>query len=68
MKFLVDAQLPPGLCGWLEDRGHAAVHVGDLADEALREKGWRCGYGMRHFKLCIPTCMGHNANIESLFL
>ena len=27
MKFLVDAQLPPGLCRWLEARGHSAVHV-----------------------------------------
>lgn len=27
MKFLVDAQLPPALCGWLRERGHEAVHV-----------------------------------------
>ena len=27
MKFLVDAQLPPALCRWLEQRGHQAVHV-----------------------------------------
>jgi predicted nuclease of predicted toxin-antitoxin system len=27
MKFLVDAQLPPALCGWLEARGHEAEHV-----------------------------------------
>lgn len=38
MKFLVDAQLPPELCGWLEERGHGAVHVGALADEALRDR------------------------------
>lgn len=30
MKFLVDAQLPPGLCRWLEARGHQAEHVFDL--------------------------------------
>ncbi len=30
MKFLVDAQLPPGLCRWLCDRGHEADHVVDL--------------------------------------
>lgn len=30
MKFLVDAQLPPGLCRWLEARGHQAKHVHDL--------------------------------------
>lgn len=27
MKFLVDAQLPPGLCRWLVERGHEAAHV-----------------------------------------
>jgi len=30
MKFLIDAQLPPGLCRWLEARGHSAEHVVDL--------------------------------------
>jgi len=38
MKFLVDAQLPPELCDWLENRGHSAVHVGALAEEALRDR------------------------------
>lgn len=32
MKFVVDAQLPPGLCRWLEERGHEAVHVSDFPD------------------------------------
>lgn len=27
MQFLVDAQLPPALCGWLEAKGHLAEHV-----------------------------------------
>jgi predicted nuclease of predicted toxin-antitoxin system len=27
MKFLVDAQLPPALCGWLSAKDHAARHV-----------------------------------------
>lgn len=27
MNFLVDAQLPPALCRWLEARGHGAQHV-----------------------------------------
>jgi len=27
MRFLVDAQLPPALCGWLRERGHDALHV-----------------------------------------
>ena len=22
MNFLIDAQLPPALCGWLRERGH----------------------------------------------
>lgn len=30
MRFLVDAQLPPGLCRWLEARGHQAQHVHDV--------------------------------------
>lgn len=30
MRFLVDAQLPPGLARWLAAKGHAAEHVGDL--------------------------------------
>jgi predicted nuclease of predicted toxin-antitoxin system len=35
MNFLIDAQLPPGLCRWLEARGHGAVHVtGVLTGEA----------------------------------
>lgn len=39
MKFLIDAQLPPGLCRWLEARGHEAAHVtarnGALADAEI---------------------------------
>ena len=27
MRFLVDAQLPPVLCGWFEERGSEAEHV-----------------------------------------
>lgn len=30
MKFLIDAQLPPALCRWLEARGHEAEHVFDV--------------------------------------
>lgn len=30
MKFTVDAQLPPGLCSWLEARGHQAEHVSTI--------------------------------------
>ena len=38
MKFLVDAQLPPGLCRWLEERGHEAFHVADLSGEPMRDR------------------------------
>jgi predicted nuclease of predicted toxin-antitoxin system len=38
MKFLVDAQLPPGLCSWLEERGHEAVHVAALSAEPMRDR------------------------------
>ncbi len=27
MRFLIDAQLPPALCGWFGERGFAAEHV-----------------------------------------
>lgn len=30
MNFLIDAQLPPALCGWLRERGHNAVHVFEI--------------------------------------
>ncbi|MFM9903918.1 MAG: DUF5615 family PIN-like protein [Pyrinomonadaceae bacterium] len=30
MNFLVDAQLPPGLAGWLTEKGHTATHVNDI--------------------------------------
>lgn len=29
MNFLVDAQLPPALCRWLNARGHDCHHVSD---------------------------------------
>lgn len=31
MRFLIDAQLPVGLAGWIISRGHQAEHVVDLA-------------------------------------
>ena len=30
MNFLIEAQLPPALCGWLRERGHQAVHVFEI--------------------------------------
>ena len=35
MKFLVDAQLPPALCAWLEEQGHEAEHVAELPGQPL---------------------------------
>ncbi|QMW21919.1 DUF5615 family PIN-like protein [Sandaracinobacteroides saxicola] len=49
MIFLVDAQLPPGLCEWLERRGHVGHHVSHLgmsegSDRAIADlasgNGW----------------------------
>lgn len=48
MRFLIDAQLPPALCGWFEARGHEAVHVSAIGmvgasdtEIAARRGGWR---------------------------
>ena len=30
MKFLIDAQLPPRLVGWLTARGFEATHVAEM--------------------------------------
>lgn len=30
MTFLVDAQLPPALCRWIEARGQQALHVSEI--------------------------------------
>jgi predicted nuclease of predicted toxin-antitoxin system len=30
MRFLIDAQLPPGLCAWFAERGFAAEHVAQV--------------------------------------
>jgi predicted nuclease of predicted toxin-antitoxin system len=30
VKFLIDANLPPRLCGWLRSRHHEAEHLADL--------------------------------------
>ncbi len=39
MRFVIDAQLPPALARWLDDRGHLAEHVVDIgmqdADDSL---------------------------------
>jgi predicted nuclease of predicted toxin-antitoxin system len=30
VRFLIDAQLPPALAGWIAGRGHEAEHVAEL--------------------------------------
>ena len=37
MRFLVDAQLPPGLARWLVAEGHEAEHVGDKGMQAASD-------------------------------
>jgi len=49
MKFLVDANLPPGLAAWLRERNHDAIHVNDqlglaLDDRAIFEFSRRNGF------------------------
>jgi len=38
VNFLVDANLPPRLCIWLRQRGHAASHLVDLQSLRLADK------------------------------
>jgi predicted nuclease of predicted toxin-antitoxin system len=38
VRFLIDAQLPPGLAQHLVDLGHEAVHVGDVGLLAARDQ------------------------------
>lgn len=38
MRFLVDAQLPPALARWLEQRGHTAEHVFDVEMVAASDR------------------------------
>ena len=41
-RFLIDAQLPPALVRWLEERGHDAEHVADLGMlQASDQEIWR---------------------------
>lgn len=49
MKFLVDANLPPGLAAWLREHSHDAIHVKDqpglaVDDRAIFEFARRHGY------------------------
>jgi predicted nuclease of predicted toxin-antitoxin system len=37
MKFLIDAQLPPGLCRWFEARGYGARHVTEIGMSAASD-------------------------------
>lgn len=53
MKFLVDANLPPGLATWLREHAHDAIHVSDqpgldLDDRAVFEFARQHGYIIHH--------------------
>jgi predicted nuclease of predicted toxin-antitoxin system len=37
MRFLIDAQLPPALAGWLVANGHEAEHVGERGMQAASD-------------------------------
>ena len=39
MKFLVDAHLPPALCGLLRSAGHDGCHTSQLTDKNLTTDG-----------------------------
>lgn len=32
MRVMIDAQLPPGLCGWFRERGVEADHIADISE------------------------------------
>lgn len=51
MKFLVDAQLPPGLCEWLEERGHVALHVSQLYEAPPRD--WQIAIHAENERLIV---------------
>jgi len=38
MKFLVDANLPPGLAAWLREHNHEAIHVNNQLGIALDDR------------------------------
>ena len=38
MRFLVDAQLPPGLARWLAANGHVAEHVYDFGGDGTTDQ------------------------------
>jgi len=38
VRFIVDAQLPPALVGFIEDDGHEAIHVSELGLESASDQ------------------------------
>ena len=38
MRLLLDAQLPPGFCGWFKERGHDARHAQDLPGAPVADR------------------------------
>jgi len=39
MKFLLDMPIPPGMAGWLRERGHDAVHAAEIGLAGSEETG-----------------------------
>lgn len=53
MKFIVDANLPPGLARWLTSQGHESYHVNDLGMTSTEDRTiWQHA---REIGACIVT-------------
>jgi predicted nuclease of predicted toxin-antitoxin system len=83
MKFIVDVQLPPGLCVWLQARGFDSQHVFDMdlggapdiaiAERAIAENAFIMSKDEDFLVLRLPDRFGFiwlrvgNATTSSLF-
>jgi len=53
VRFLIDANLPPGLAKWLISEGHPAQHTSDLGIERMPDRAiWERA---REIDACIVT-------------
>ena len=48
MRYLIDAQLPPGLARWLSGRGHTCDHVNDVGLGAATDESVEAWARDRH--------------------
>lgn len=53
MNFLIDAQLPPALCRWLEARGHQAAHITVALSNAAATDAEIADYAEAHEAILI---------------